>query len=236
MSAEIRGREKAQPMQEHYLKQELYALMKSDDVLFEFLQAGSLDGIWYWDLETGTDEWLSPRFWSVLGYDPDEMRHLASEWMSIIFPEDLEHATDNFNKHCADPNHPYDQIVRYRHKNGSTVWVRCRGVAVRDDEGRPIRILGAHTDITSQMQAEQELKQANEALRKALDEIKTLRGIIPICGQCNKIRNEEGYWDRVEEYISKHTQALFSHGLCPDCYKHAIEEIMNIDNEAEPCP
>ncbi len=219
-------------MQDHYLKQELYDLMNKNDVLFEFLQAGSLDGIWYWDLETGIDEWLSPRFWKVLGYDPADKRHLASEWKDLIFPEDLAQATDNFNKHCSDPSHPYDQIVRYRHKNGSTVWVRCRGIAIRNEEGKPVRMLGAHTDITSQKQAEEELQKANDELRKALEEIKTLQGIIPICAQCKKIRDEKGYWDRVESYISKHTQALFSHGLCPDCYEQAVKEIESFDNTA----
>lgn len=220
-------------MQEHYLKQELYSLMNRNDVLFEFLQAGSLDGIWYWDLETGIDEWMSPRFWGVLGYDPDEKRHLVSEWQELIFSEDLAQATDNFHKHCADPNHPYDQIVRYRHKNGSTVWVRCRGIAIRNDEGKPVRMLGAHTDITSQKEAEQELHKTNDDLRKALEEIKTLQGIIPICARCKKIRDEKGYWDQVESYISKHSLALFSHGICPDCYEHTMKELKSIDKQAE---
>jgi len=206
-------------MQEHYLKQELYTLMNKNEVLFDFLQAGSLDGIWYWDLETGTDEWLSTRFWELLGYNPDQKLHLASEWQNLIFHEDLQLATENFNKHYADPNHPYDQVVRYRHKNGTTVWVRCRGIIIRNIEGKPIRMLGAHTDLTPQKQAEQELQNANTMLRQALAEIKTLQGIIPICASCKKIRDEKGYWDQVESYVSKHTEALFSHGICPECAK-----------------
>ena len=54
-------------MDEHYLKQELYGLFRKDNSLFEFLQAGSLDGVWYWNLEKPTDEWMSPRFWEILG-------------------------------------------------------------------------------------------------------------------------------------------------------------------------
>ena len=198
--------------------------MKKNEVLFDFLQTGSLDGIWYWDLETGIDEWMSPRFWQILGYDPDEKRHLASEWQDLIFPEDLAQAIANFNKHCSDPSHPYDQIVRYRHKNGSTIWVRCRGIAIRNEEGKPVRMLGAHTDMTGQKQAEQELQKTNDALRKALEEIKTLQGIIPICAGCKKIRDDMGYWEQVESYISKHTEAIFSHGVCPECVKKLYPE------------
>lgn len=143
---------------ENYLKKELYDLMRADDALFEFLQEGALDGIWYWDLEEQEQEWMSSRFWTLLGYDPAEMRHLSSEWQDIIFQEDLPAVIANFEKHCADPDHPYDQIVRYRHKNGSTVWVRCRGVAIRDEGGRPIRMLGAHTDLTALKKAEEEVR------------------------------------------------------------------------------
>lgn len=212
-------------MDEHYLKQELYSLLKLNDSLFEFLQTGSLDGVWYWDLETQKDEWMSPRFWEVLGYDPAERKHLASEWQDLIFQDDLMLAIDNFNKHCADASHPYDQVVRYRHRNGATVWVRCRGVAIRDETGRPIRMLGVHTDLTEQKKAEEGLRKINEELLLALDEIKTLRGIIPICANCKKIRTSEGYWQRVEDYISQRTEALFSHSVCDDCARQLYPSI-----------
>ena len=138
----IKVREGMVCMQENYLKQELYTLLNTDGRIFEFIQSGSLDGIWYWDLEKPENEWMSPKFWTTIGYDPDEKRHMASEWQHIIFQDDLKLAMENFRKHCQDPNHPYDQIVRYRHKNGSIVWIRCRGMAIRDANGKPIRMLG----------------------------------------------------------------------------------------------
>ena len=63
---------------------------------------------------------------------------------------------------------------------------------------------------------EQQEKLISE-LQEALAEIKTLKGFIPICASCKKIRDDEGYWDQLEAYISKHTDAVFSHGLCPEC-------------------
>ena len=62
-----------------------------------------------------------------------------------------------------------------------------------------------------------ELEQSNLELRKALSEIKTLRGIIPICANCKRVRDDEGYREQVDSYVSRHTEALFSHGICPDC-------------------
>ena len=64
-----------------------------------------------------------------------------------------------------------------------------------------------------------------EELRKAMDEIKTLRGLIPICAWCKRIRDDEGYWDQLEVYLSKHSEAVFSHGLCPDCSRAEKEKL-----------
>jgi len=55
------------------------------------------------------------------------------------------------------------------------------------------------------------------ALNEALDQIKTLRGIVPICSSCKKIRDDQGYWNQVDVYVREHTEAEFSHGICPDC-------------------
>ena len=155
--------------EEHYLKKELYELVRSDPAIFEFLQAGSLDGIWYWDVERQDQEWMSPRFKELFGYGDDEIPNTSEWWQANIFPEDRDLALDNFAKHLADPNHPYDQIVRYRHRDGSSVWVRCRGLAVRNERGEPIRLLGCHTDVTALKRAEEDLRHQAAELRDARD-------------------------------------------------------------------
>ena len=63
----------------------------------------------------------------------------------------------------------------------------------------------------------QQLAESNEKLRVALSEVKTLRGFLPICGRCKRIRNDEGYWDEVESYLGAHSDAVLSHGICPAC-------------------
>ncbi len=138
-------------METNYLQDELYEKVRTDPAIFDFLQDWSLDGIWYWDLTQMDQEWMSPKFWTTLGYDPSQKKHLASEWQDIIFPEDLETAKTNLTRHLENPNYPYDQIVRYHHKTGYTVYIRCRGIAVRDENGTPLRMMGAHTDMTAMM-------------------------------------------------------------------------------------
>lgn len=65
-----------------------------------------------------------------------------------------------------------------------------------------------------------DLEHRNLELKAHLDEIKTLRGIIPICSFCKRIRQDEGYWQSVEQYMAEHTEASFTHGLCPECREH----------------
>ncbi|NNK86100.1 MAG: hypothetical protein HKO91_11185, partial [Desulfobacterales bacterium] len=61
--------------------------------------------------------------------------------------------------------------------------------------------------------------QTNKSLRQALDEVRTLRGIVPICSYCKKVRDDKGYWEQVDVYLHKHSQADISHGICPECAK-----------------
>lgn len=70
-----------------------------------------------------------------------------------------------------------------------------------------------------------QLEDKNKELTKALNEVKTLSGLIPICSSCKKIRDDKGYWNQVEVYISKHTEANFTHGICPDCTKTFLSQL-----------
>lgn len=150
---------------EHYLKTELYHLIQSDPAIFDFIQHSSLDGLWYWDLDNPENEWMNERFWTLMGYDPAEMPHFASAWQNKINQDDLKTALHNFKEHLKEPKHPYDQIVRYKHKDGSTVWVRCRGMAIMDQNGKAIRMLGAHHDLTELKKVEKALKESEEKYR-----------------------------------------------------------------------
>ncbi|MFO0699896.1 MAG: response regulator [Nitrospira sp.] len=66
---------------------------------------------------------------------------------------------------------------------------------------------------------EVELRRSNDELQRALREVKVLRGLIPICASCKKIRNDGGFWQQIEEYIGEHSEAEFSHGICQPCLK-----------------
>jgi hypothetical protein len=77
------------------------------------------------------------------------------------------------------------------------------------------------------------LRKLNEAVTQLSGEVKTLRGIFPICSFCKKVRNDKGYWDRVDVYIKQHTEAEFSHSVCPDCWNKHYPEMDHPDRSEE---
>ncbi len=72
-------------------------------------------------------------------------------------------------------------------------------------------------DITDRKEAEEERKTLIKEIQDTLDEVKILSGLLPICAQCKKIRDDKGYWNQIEGYIQKYSDAKFSHGICPEC-------------------
>ena len=84
-----------------------------------------------------------------------------------------------------------------------------------------------HIQIKGRKEAEKEKDKLIQKLQNALDEIDTLRGILPVCSYCKKIRDDKGYWNQIESYISGHSQAKFSHSICPECMKKHYSENMN---------
>lgn len=79
--------------------------------------------------------------------------------------------------------------------------------------------LARHNDLKKLNKVNEELEIKTTQLKQALDELKIMKGIIPICSNCKKIRDDKGYWNILETFIEKHSDALFSHSVCPECMK-----------------
>lgn len=87
-------------------------------------------------------------------------------------------------------------------------------------------------NITEKKLAELQRDKVTRELKKALSEIKTLKGILPICANCKKIRDDTGYWEQIEGYLSEHSNAQFSHDICPDCARKLYPDI-DFDDEKD---
>ena len=80
------------------------------------------------------------------------------------------------------------------------------------------------SEISERERAEKELEKLVGDLKEALAKVKTLSGLLPICASCKKIRDDQGYWIQVEVFVREHSEADFTHGLCPDCVKELYPE------------
>jgi PAS domain S-box-containing protein len=147
------------------LKQELYSLIQSETTIFDFIQEHTLDGLWYWNLENSSEGWINDKFWKEMGYRPEEVENQATAWMQMMHPDDLILVKENFNKHFDNPEHSVDQIVRYIHKNGQTLWIKIKGIAIRDEHGRPTRMLGVHINTTEEKRKEILLMETNRTAK-----------------------------------------------------------------------
>jgi PAS domain-containing protein len=103
-----------------------------------------------------------------------------------------------------------------------TVSIQFQMEAVVSADGKEVR--ATVFDVTERYEAELERSQLILKLQEALEQVKQLSGMLPICASCKKIRNDDGYWSQVEHFISDHSEATFTHGICPECFSTALEE------------
>jgi len=166
------------------------ALKESEFTRQQYVES-SYDGYWDWHLKDDY-EYMSPRFWEMFGYDPNEKRHHPSEWQKIISKEGLELALKNFDKHVKTKGKfPFSQEVDYYHKDGSIVNILCRGKVIEwDDDGAPVRMIGTHTNLTQRRKMEDDLKESK--IRFNLATLATRDGIWDWYDTTNE--KEEQYW------------------------------------------
>jgi PAS domain S-box-containing protein len=164
----------------------------------------------------GDIEYVNPKFIEVTGYTLAEVlgrnpRVLKSGEMS---PEayGVLWRTITAGKEWSGEFHN-------KKKNGELYWESASISPIRDLAGRVTHFVAVKEDITARKQTEAERDTLIKDLQEALANVKSLSGLLPICASCKKIRDDQGYWSQVESYIQSHSDATFTHGICPDCIK-----------------
>ena len=160
---------------------------------------------------------VNERMTELLGMSKDEL--IGKSNTDITHPQDIELSKERLESLFQGKIDSYRMEKRYIRKDGNDIWVDLSVSNIRDNNGDTKASIGMMADITARKRAEEALLQERNKLQKALSEIKTLRGILPICSYCKKIRNDEGYWDQIESYIRDHSEAEFSHSICQECVK-----------------
>ncbi|WP_028580957.1 PAS domain-containing protein [Desulfogranum japonicum] len=134
------------------------ALQESEERLRLVLEATN-DGIWDWGTETG-QVYFSPSYYTMLGYEPNEFAPTYESWRQLVHPDDLEASEAVVQKALKDHT-PFSIEFRMKAKNNAWHWILSRGKAIeKDTEGKPLRMVGSHTDITQRKQIEESLRLA----------------------------------------------------------------------------
>jgi PAS domain S-box-containing protein len=171
--------------------------------------------IWRADVTMGCD-YFNERWLSFTGRTMEQ--EYGNGWAEGVHADDLPRClkiyTESFAQHKI-----FEMEYRLRRWDGAFRWIFDRGVPFNGISGEFAGYIGSCIDVTERVDAQAQLKAAQEA------EIKTLRGLLPICSGCKKIRDERNYWQNVEVYVTEHFDAHFTHGLCPDCLKKYFPEV-----------
>ncbi|MBT3232782.1 MAG: ABC transporter substrate-binding protein [Calditrichaeota bacterium] len=162
---------------------------------------------------------LSQGCQQLTGYPIDDLINSRNvPFSDLILTEDKKQVTKQLTT-ALTKSSPFTAFYRIKSHNGTVKWVWDQGQIVPSISGEGDLIEGLITDITEQKKVEKEREQLILDLQNASSEIKMLRGILPICSYCKKIRDDTGYWNQIEQYISDHSDADFTHGICPNCIK-----------------
>lgn len=139
--------------------------LRASEERFRLALQGANEGLWDWNLESN-EVFLSPRWFSMLGFQDRELQHEFQTWLNLIHPDDLQIAEERLNEFLASSDQIYESEFRLRHKSGKYLNVVSRGFALRNSAGKTIRLVGTHQDITERKLADEELRSSRQRLEK----------------------------------------------------------------------
>jgi len=215
------------------MSQNIESIISDYEQRYKVIEKSIVDVIWVADIETMCFTYISLSVKQVTGYTPQEIGELSIK--KLLAPESyqkgMEYLAEGHRKYKLGKGVKRRMEFELLHKNGSPFWVEITAKFFKGDNGRT-QLFGTMRNITKQHTLEKKrdelLLRLEESLsrQKALEaENEMLRGLLPICSSCKKIRDESGKWWHVEEYVAMHSEADFSHTICPPCRKEIYPEI-----------
>jgi len=174
---------------------------------------------------------INDGFRKITGYTRDDVTGKTCLELNIWYdPEDRERLVARLR----DNGFAENQEARFCGKDGRVIigLMSARMLHINQED----IILMFVRDITARMQAESEREKLVMELQEALANVRTLRGLLPVCAWCGKIRDDRGYWQQMEAYISEHSEVDFSHGICPECAKKVREKVQGSNTKSSVDP
>lgn len=188
-------------------------VLRRSEEKFRRIVETAQEGIMFVDA-AGNASYVNQRMSSMLGYAEDEMRGRP---VSDFQPAGCACVEKLRSLGQTGTTAEESNDCRFRRKDGSDLWTIVSAGTLRDDAGTSVGTLAMVTDISDRKTVEREREHLIEKLQSALANVKTLKGMLPICSQCNRVRDESGDWHPMWMYLKIHTNASFNHGICPEC-------------------
>ncbi len=165
--------------------------------------------------------YCSPSCAKVTGYAAEAFYAEPDLLLRVVHPDDRQ-AFQEHHREVAARRTGGSILLRVRHADGQLRWIHHVCAPIVDASGTYLGARGSNRDVT-ETKAQQDLVLSQKrALEATLARTKRLEGIISVCMYCKRINNDNRSWERMEEYLSDHSDAQFSHGVCPECYaRHA---------------
>jgi len=168
----------------------------------------------------------------LTGFKAGEMIGTTDHWKPVydhqrpclsdmLITGDMDKMSDHFQEHGSSVLLPHGLHAEgwFPKAGGKRRYVMFDAAPIYNHSGELVAAIETLHDITQRKQIEEERERLNVELKEAIEKIKTLTGLIPICAGCKKIRDDKGYWNQLEQYVEEHSDAVFSHGLCPECFQ-----------------
>lgn len=171
--------------------------------------------IWRADLSMGCD-YFNERWLKFTGRSMEQ--EIGDGWAEGVHPEDFDRCLRIYTESFAK-REIFEMEYRLRRADGVYRWIFDRGVPFFGESGVFAGYIGSCTDITERVDAQQALEKHHAS------ELSQLRGILPVCAYCRKIRNDRNYWETLETYVATHLDAQISHGVCPECHSKLMDEM-----------
>ena len=158
---------------------------------------------------------LNRAFTKVFGYTKEDLRDNKT-----VFVYENEQQYTQLGKTLINnlgKTRDFLFTVNYRKKSGEVFPGETGVYYLQDLDGVTTGFIGLIRDVSERLKTEQEKDRLIRELQEALKNVRILSGMLPICSHCKKIRDDEGYWNQLDAYISQHSEAIFSHSICPEC-------------------
>lgn len=172
----------------------------------------------------GTYRYVNKAFANGVGKTPED---IIGHNIRDIFDKDEADIRFAIIKRVFSEGKTEEIEVRVPLPSGDTYYLTTAKPILNED-GAVETVICTSKNITKRKLAEIELEEKHDKLAKAMEEIKILSGLLPICASCKKIRDDKGYWNQIEVFIRDHSEADFSHSICPSCIKKLYPQIASI--------